>query len=140
MTYSRGMLFSSLCANICTFPQKLNLTHVMQEQKCLFSGSLKQTDVSSICQQVMRKLLPLRDITTYALLLRGKPGFYGKDNSIRVGDETIPYYEMGMEWTFGDSPVQPLCSSRISHSRLLWSMSHGVLRPSSDGDPVHTLG
>lgn len=87
MTYSRGMLFSSLCVNICTFPQKLNLTHVMQEQKCLFSGSLMQTDVSSICQQVMRKLLPPWDITTYAVLLRGKPGFCGKVNSILgVGD------------------------------------------------------
>lgn len=82
MTYSHGMLFSPLCVNICTFPQKLNLTHVTQEQKCLFSGSLKQTDVSSICQQVMGKLLPLQDITTYALLLRGKPGFCGKDNSV----------------------------------------------------------
>lgn len=87
MTYSRGMLFSSLCANICTFPQKLNLTHVMQEQKCLFSGSLKQTDVSNICQQVMRKLLPLRDITTYAPLLRGKPRFCGKYSSTLWGGD-----------------------------------------------------
>lgn len=82
MTYSCGMFFSSLCVNICTFPQKPNLTHVMQEQKCLFSGSLKQTDVSSICQQVMRKLLLLQDIITYALLLRRMLVFCRKDNSI----------------------------------------------------------
>jgi len=84
MTYSCGMFFSSLRVNICTFPQKPNLTHVMQEQKCLFSGSLKQTDVSSICQQVMRKLLLLQDIITYALLRRMLVSC-GKDNSILQG-------------------------------------------------------
>lgn len=83
----------------------------MQEQKCLFSGSLKQTDVSSICQQVTRKLLLLQDIITYALLLRRMLVFCGKDT---------PYYEMyfqlyekypldkritGLEGTFGDSLV-----------------------------------
>lgn len=137
--------FCSLCENICTFPQKPNSTHVMQEQKCLFSGSLKQTDVSSICQQVTRKLLLLQDIITYALLLRRMLVFCGKDT---------PYYEMyfqlyekypldkritGLEGTFGDSLVWFICSSRVSHSRLLWSMSRGILSTSSDGDSTYTL-
>lgn len=82
MTYSYGMFFSSHCVNICTFPQKLNLTHVMQEQKCFFSGRRKLTDVYSICQQVTGKLLLLQDIITYAPLLRRMLVFCRKGNSI----------------------------------------------------------
>lgn len=145
MTYSCGMFFSSLCVNICTFPQKPNLTHAMQEQKCLFSGSLKQTDVSSICQQVMRKLLLLQDIITYALLLRRMLVFCRKDNSIPwvvfpiVWEILTRSQNCGLEGTFGDSLVQSRCSSRVNYSRLLWSMTSEVLIISKDGDSMHSL-
>lgn len=55
-------------------------------------------------------------------------------------ESTVLHYEVGMERTFGDIPVQPLCSSRVRHSRVLWGVSSGVLRPSSDGNSMHTLG
>lgn len=65
---------------------------------------------------------------------------FSLEESLGFVEKTIPYCELGMEGTFGDSPVQPLCPSRVSYSRLLWSVSNGVLRPSNDGDSMHTLG
>lgn len=65
---------------------------------------------------------------------------FSLEESLGFVEKTIPYCELGMEGTFGDSPVQPLCPSRVSYSRLLWSVSNGVLRPSNDGDSMHILG
>lgn len=124
MTYSCGMFFSSLCVNICTFPQKPNLTHVMQEQKCVFSASLKQTDVSSICQQVMRKLLLLQDIITYAPLLRRMLVFCGKGDSIlgdvfSIGCKILTKSQNhGFVRNLWRSSRQALCSSSVSYSRF----------------------
>lgn len=60
--------------------------------------------------------------------------------SICMGNTQRITESQGLERTFGDSLVQPFCSRRVGYSRLLWSMSSGILSISNDGDSVHTLG
>lgn len=115
----------------------------MEDQKCLFSGSLKQTDVPSICQQVMRKLLLLQDIITYALLRRTLL-FCGRDTSILRVVFPVVWETQLTESRVGRDPWrQPSPSPlfrQVSHSRSPWSVSSGAVSVSHDGDSTHTLG
>lgn len=125
--------FPSHCVNICTFPQKLNLTHVMQEQKCFFSGRRKQTDVYSICQQVIWKLLLLQDTINHTTLLTRLLVFCRKDNSILwdVSPVVWKIQDSGFIIDPWRSSRQPLCSIRV---RLLRSTPTGALIISKGGD------
>jgi len=54
-------------------------------------------------------------------------------------DDRIPAW-WGLEGTCGDSPVQPLCQSRVTQSRLHKTLSRRVLNISREGDSTTSLG